>query len=245
MVDGVEDQLKACSRPKWRDDPSESFSHWKIEIVSADDSKCSQTYHVHKTFLAHGPRRCEYFVKLMRNEDRFRENQTKTSRIELHPLAAKTFPVLLDFVYGYDHSITTETASAFRYLGGYFGVNATQNFFLCFVRKDISLANLHVYYSHAQQLCDKRLLRFVSVCLAISFQIVLPHHSIVTQSTPQLWLEVLDFRKTRLSNPISAIDNIHLSKIIATMCMSQKETLDFRHFSSLRIRSCSSNHRRH
>jgi hypothetical protein len=151
MVDSSVDQLKACNRLKWRDDPAESFSDWKIEIVSDDgDSKCSQTYHVHKTFLAHGPRRSEYFCKLLSSEDRFKRNQMNTSRIELHPLAAKAFPVLLDFVYGFDHSITTETAPAIRYLGECFEIRATRKFFSGFFKKDISLANLHVYYSHAQ-----------------------------------------------------------------------------------------------
>jgi hypothetical protein len=153
LMNGVEDKMEVeTTRPKWRDDPAESFSDWKIEIVVEEgDSKYSQIYHVHKTFLAHGPRRCEYFTKLLRSEEVFKENHSGISQITLDPLSAKA----LDYVYGFNHSITTETATALDYLGDYFGNSELQTFSIQFGYKDMSLDNVHVYYAHAEELCNE------------------------------------------------------------------------------------------
>ena len=69
-----EKKMEQDGQPKWRGDPIESFSDWKIEIIVSDNDDGDDrtienfVYHVHKTFLAFGPRRSEYFSRLFRGK---------------------------------------------------------------------------------------------------------------------------------------------------------------------------------
>jgi BTB/POZ domain len=108
----------------WRHEEEDSLSDWTIHVRSTQPSTAAavglaattaagsaakpheqghqannavvKTYHVHKYVLATGPRRSEYFVRLFRHG--FAESHNSTSRIELDEIAAKAFPVLLDFL---------------------------------------------------------------------------------------------------------------------------------------------------
>ncbi|GAX12494.1 hypothetical protein FisN_24Hu069 [Fistulifera solaris] len=216
-------------RPMWRDDPSESFSDWTIEIVSLQESKYSGTYHVHRIFLAHGPKRSDYFSTLIRSEDGFHENQTNTSRIELDSLAAEAFPILLDYVYGFGLELTTKTATALHHLGEYFGIEPLRLRSLEFCRKNMSLHNLHCFYCHAERLNDAPVLKLVTDYLRDK---VRPSHQIVERSKPQLWIEALGPDENGLE--LYFDDTDELSKVISKVCSSQsEETLDAETFCKL------------
>ncbi|GAX22792.1 hypothetical protein FisN_24Lu073 [Fistulifera solaris] len=223
------------NREKWRNDPTKSFSDWKIEIVVNDDSRCSRTYHVHKTFLAHGPRRSEYFAMLFHKED-YQEHQTNQSQIMLHPLAAETFPTFLDYVYGSKLTVTAETATALHHLAEYFQIRSLLSELLGFFAFDspMSMENVHIYYLHAKYLCDVFVMGLVTSFLRTRIQAVLPTHPIVEHSDPQLWANVcrLDPKKWNVG---ATIDNsCKWSRIVAKVCTHQGEdTLDSESFQTL------------
>lgn len=228
--------------PKWRDDPIESFSDWKIEMICGssdddddDDGSTIETYHVHRTFLAHGSRRSEYFVRLFRSDERYKENQSNTSRIELDSsFAAQAFPDLLDFVYGSDLNITAETATALHHLGEYFEIRELQHKSIEFCEQNMSLDNLHFYYVSAKQLCDDLVMDLVTDCLRQSIDDVLPTHGIVTRSSPQLWIDALGLDPNKGNRRLNIYDTSQLSLVIAKMCMSQsEETMDAETFHTL------------
>ncbi|GAX12493.1 hypothetical protein FisN_24Hu068 [Fistulifera solaris] len=222
-------------QPKWRDDPSDSFSDWKIEIISQDENEKgekSHLYHVHKMFLAHGSRRSEYFFKLFRSETDFKENQSNMSQITLDPLAAKAFPCLLDYIYGANLCITTETATALHHLAEYFEIKPLQRKALEFLEADISVENVHISYVHAKQLCNEPVMSLVTDFLKRNISAVLPTTPIVEQSSPDLWLSVLDLNGDQ--DKIEIKNTVQLSQVIARMCIRQpKETLDATTFHTL------------
>ena len=226
-------------QPKWREDPIESFSDWKIEIISGNDDDDgedtivkTETYHVHRNFLAHGFRRSEYFSRLFRSEERFQENETNTSRIELDRLAAQAFPHLLDYVYGDDLTIKAKNATALHHLGEYFEIAQLKLESLEFCEEDMCLKNLHYYYIHAQQLNDEVVMDLVTDYLRAHIHAVRLKHAIVEQSDPQLWIDVLGLNESQ--KRIEMDDTRCLSKIIAKMCMNQsEEALDAEAFHTL------------
>ena len=115
-------------RRDWRMDPDKSHSDWTI-VISVG-GKVQSTYHVHKFALSVGGTRSEYFARLFSNTN-LKEHETQTSRIELEDLAAKAFPVMLDYLYllwrDYAYSdLTFENSVALHYLGRYFEVRWTQ-----------------------------------------------------------------------------------------------------------------------
>jgi len=108
----------------WRMDPEESLSDWMIEIEV--DGNLHGRYHVHRTALAVGPRKSEYFARLFRTGKSFSESKTKTSIIKLEEFPAKAVPFMLDFIYlGEDDDIIKdENVAALHHVGEYFGVKS-------------------------------------------------------------------------------------------------------------------------
>ncbi|GAX22793.1 hypothetical protein FisN_24Lh074 [Fistulifera solaris] len=230
--------MKQVDLPKWRDDPFESFSDWKIEIACDDDDDDDRhqwkVYPVHKTFLAHGSRRSEYFSRLFHSETRFKENAVNTSHIVLHLIAVEAFPVLLDYIYGSALSITSENATALHHLGEYFEINPLQQTALEFCQQNMSLENLHLYYVAAQQLCNEPVMSLVTEFLRAHVDNVLPTHLIVEQSHPQLWIEALGLDPSQGNKRCNIYDTSDLSLVIAKMCRNQNEdTLDAKTFHTL------------
>lgn len=177
----------------WRQDRYESKSDWTIQIivkhsktetqneddgirdevddanaVEEDDSVAAttiQTYHVHVRDLTAGPRRSEYFVQMLRDGGRFAESQSKTSRIELHAVAAEAFPMLLDFVYSSERDdpvpFTTDNATALYSLANYFGIRRLQYLAKQFWKTDIkkSVDAGETYYVYATKLQEDKVLQ--------------------------------------------------------------------------------------
>lgn len=154
----------------------DGFSHsleevWTIEIeplpLTTDGDPITQTKHIRRIrqtkaiyevpmrLLACGDRKCGYFATLFAT-DSFADAQSRTSRIQLHELAVKAFPAMLDYIEGNPTSkltITTESAIALYHLGGYFDNKALRSEAEQFWRKDVTeqpYEKIHIYYEHAR-----------------------------------------------------------------------------------------------
>ena len=152
-------------RLDWRMDADKSHSDWTIEILVGE--KIHGTYHVHKSMLSVGSKRSEYFERLFGNKN-FSEQQTNTSRILLEELAAKAFPLMLDYLYSlWDDNklpITHENAVVLHYLGGYFEVRGLRKRARTFWKQDMKngdLGDLAMYYEHAKLFHDEKAYRAV------------------------------------------------------------------------------------
>lgn len=137
----------------WRMDPRNSYSDWKIEInalsTGSTEIVAPICFHVHKFFLAVGPRKSLYFDKLFRSQ--MRESKAGKTSLTLEPSATKAFPAFLDYIYTGDVQLNPSSAVALGYLGDYFAVAELQPLADAFIKKDIkeSRANIHVYCQEA------------------------------------------------------------------------------------------------
>lgn len=155
----------------WRKDHEEDetlFSDWKIEVISFStetSQTISTTYHVHKFVLAVGVKRNEYFHRLFLSD--FSESHLSTSKIELHPLAAATFPVFLDYMYSSQNelSIDTKNATALYFIAAYFENSLLEAKVEQFWRGDVNLHNLAMYEDHARIFHCEEILEYVSEIL--------------------------------------------------------------------------------
>ncbi|GKY97353.1 hypothetical protein MPSEU_000693700 [Mayamaea pseudoterrestris] len=77
----------------WRQEPSESFSDYKILIAGGGNDNLTE-YHVHKLIIANGS---AYFHNLLNHN--FIEGEENASLIELNEQMAAVFPHLLDYMY--------------------------------------------------------------------------------------------------------------------------------------------------
>jgi hypothetical protein len=115
-------------RLDWRLEPAQSHSDYDIEVQfdrrleNEDSITATQVYHVHRNILAVGPKRSEYFARLLQGS--FLEMETNTSKIQLDEVAANAFPYMLDYIYERNETlaITSETAVALHWLGQYFEI---------------------------------------------------------------------------------------------------------------------------
>ena len=108
-----------------------------------------------------GPRSSQYFYRLFQN-DRLKEAQTATSRIELEKSAASAFPLMLDFVYDMTASsaavTTTETAVALRYLANYFDIPTLLERVNRFIERDLKKGNIDAYAQEAKLYQDDEII---------------------------------------------------------------------------------------
>ena len=162
----------------WRMQPDESFSDWTIEIFS-EESTTSTTletstenetmkFHVHKVVLAVGPKKSLYFQRIFQN-DNFQETDTQASRIQLHALAARAFPEMLDYLYSTEPQeealksiITTENATALHHLAQYFDIPLLRADVMLFCTKDLNISNCSMYYEQAKLFNDESLLTLIA-----------------------------------------------------------------------------------
>jgi hypothetical protein len=85
-----------------RFDPNSSFSDWAIEVIAVKDNGkiyILDKYHCHSNVLAGGPRRGNFFVKLFQRQMSKPTSSTRISKIKMYEAEAKSFPLVLDFMY--------------------------------------------------------------------------------------------------------------------------------------------------
>ena len=203
-------------RLSWRTDPEESHSDWTIEIL-VGEQKIHGTYHVHKSMLSV---RSQYFAHLLSNKN-FSEHRTSTSRIELEELAAKAFPIMLDYLYSlWDDGkppIMHENAVALHYLGGYFEVRGLRKKARDFWKKRIAPDHFAILYEHAKLFHDNKAYRsIVKKCRCSIYSIGLDS-PLMEVSDAHFWLDILKENEPFLP---------FLSTLVSAFCSKQKEQLD-------------------
>jgi hypothetical protein len=77
----------------WRQDPSESFSDWTIEVVCTEEGR-RNLYHVHRRVLAVGPKKSDYFANIFKSNGNANRN-----KLQLNKQQAAVFPMVLDYIY--------------------------------------------------------------------------------------------------------------------------------------------------
>ena len=213
-------------RLDWRMDPEESHSDWTIEIVVAGEPHA--TYHVHKVLLSVGCTKSEYFARLFSNKD-LKEHETNTSRIELEELAARAFPVMLDFVYSlWDDDkplITHENAVALHYLGGYFEVRRLRKKASAFWIQTMSPDQLGIYFEHAKLFRDEKAYQAVIEKCWRSVESIEENSHLMEVSDAKFWLDVLKQNQ--------GIRDPALSTLISAFCSKRKDQLDAETFLKL------------
>jgi len=229
-------------RLHWKMDPEESLSDWTIEILVG--GKTHGTYHVHKSILAIGDRKSEYFVRLFRSGNhRFAEAADSTSSIELHPLAAITFPLFLNYLYSGELDISTETSMGLRNLAGYFENRSLRWETKLYIRHIfLTIETAGTYYEQSQIFHDDKIQSAVVDLCVRHIAEISPNHSIVVDPsiTPQLWLDIL--QKAQEVQPQQPEDSIsisrHLSNLVANFCRTHRDTIDGMTFQELTSETC-------
>ena len=156
----------------WRLDPEESHSDWTVVISVNNDGAGSvhDTYHIHKMVLSVGSKKSDYFCRAFQTKN-LKESQEKTSRIELEEVAAKAFPVMLDYLYGKNLRISHENAAPLYHLGDYFGIQPLRNTAQHYWETTMRLEHCGVYYEHAKIFDQEDLMTCVAVRCTNSFQL--------------------------------------------------------------------------
>ena len=85
----------------------------RLDLDNHNNGGC--LYHLHRTILAAGPCKSDYFAALFKTP--MRETTTNTSTIEMAKDAADAVPLMLDFMYTQELGIITcELAVTLRFL---------------------------------------------------------------------------------------------------------------------------------
>lgn len=152
----------------WRRDPQESYSDWKIRVVEQnssreegegeDDTSTTTTqrssslrstlYHVHRVYLASGPRKSDYFKTLFSTQAATMEQEHQTTELLLPGTACDAFEPFLDFLCGIDEdqlTMSSDTAVALHYLADYLQVPPLQTVTANFIQADMVGTNIHTY----------------------------------------------------------------------------------------------------
>mmetsp|Transcript_9006 Transcript_9006/g.14013 ORF Transcript_9006/g.14013 Transcript_9006/m.14013 type:complete len:481 (-) Transcript_9006:149-1591(-) len=251
--DSEEEEGRPTSNPHvrlhWNMDPEVSFSDWKIEISykvktntttaadiddNADISNSSTSittktklYHVHKSVLAVGARRSEYFARLFHTNNTYKDN---ISQIELEPCAAEAFPIVLDYLYCPERclQVNSQNAAPLHYLGSYLEMKQLRWDSRKFWKEDLTVDTLSHYYRHATLFDDEKLLdAVVDVCAREISHVLIPddfpcdfeNHIVRVASEPSFWLRVL----AKYNKDWPDYQSLHVSKLMSHFCESYKE----------------------
>jgi hypothetical protein len=176
-------------------------------------------YFVHRTQLAVGPRRSEYFAKLFRSSQK-RNKRTTGTRIELRPSAAAAFPAMLDFLYsavGTPPNTTTETAVALRHLATCFGIRELFDSVTQFIKLDLSADTAPTYLLEASAFSHEKLHVAALEQCAQHFETI--KFSRIVTLTPQLLEQVV-------MSPLLETTSRVLSSRVASYCRCRPGLVD-------------------
>jgi hypothetical protein len=171
----------------WRLDPIYSFSDWRIQVLSKDRNT-TETFYVHRTVLAFGPRRSGYFEHLFHFAI---GNESPVTTLELNDRAAAVFGDLLDYVYSSrSFALCTNNAVALSFLAQCLMVPELQTDVDTFIRADLGLSNVGTYMSQAIYFQDSATsCRVVDKCVEEALQALVSATSQVSPSRSMMALE--------------------------------------------------------
>ena len=201
----------------------------------------TKIYFVHRTQLAVGPRKSEFFYNLFKREqsksqvqhqqsrgdcestdstspDKPRTNYTK---IELIPAAASCFPLMLDYLYSKDGTplaIKTESAVALRQLASTFGIRSMFKETTTFIKDDLKPETATTYLLEAKKFKNKKLQVSAMEIIASSF-LTIKFSSLVRLSTDIL-TQVIQ------SGNLKVGDEARFSSRIAAYCRCREDELN-------------------
>jgi len=202
----------------WRLDPKESLSDWTIKVVNKETNEV-ESYHVHKNILAVGPYKSEYFSQLFTNNDSdskhkassssnsFRSNfkgaaskadtMSNVTVATIPGVATKAIPIFLDFVYSREHAlkISTRSATSLRYISKYFGVRMLHKRVMKFIRSDIILPNIEVYYKDCESLHDEKVSTMVALQCSKQIMKIFPSNPLLKIFKPAFFCQDFDNRR--------------------------------------------------
>lgn len=227
----------------WRLDKDESYSDWTIEIIAssddedADDGTTSAFYHVHKTTLATGRRKSEYFDSIFSSEvGRFQESESSTSRISLAPDMAATFPEFLDYLYApfYEAScvLNTDNALQLRSLASYFIVQSLTDATRDFIIDDMTnLDRMGKYLKAALERKEEELIGHAVQICASSIGGIETDSSLLLAMPPAFFLTVvvsINRAITRIPDGLSFPDDkrLHILRLSISYLQHVGESVD-------------------
>ena len=253
--------MRAAPVLSWRLDPDDSLSDWTLRISSsenphanrfADSSKNSfsmsppgsaqtKTYFVHRTNLAVGPRRSEYFAKLFktsesdqRQVDDARDDESNhtvprnVTKVELLPSAASCFPVMLDYLYsipGTPLDISTKNAVALRHLASSFGIKSLFNETTEFIKEDLTPETAPIYLVAAKSFKNEKLASTAINAIAKNFKAV--KLTALSSLPPQFLIDIVQ------SGHLHTNGSEAFSSKIAAYCRCRPEEITFHVLESL------------
>lgn len=203
----------------WQLTASKSFSDYTIKIKYMDgllDEEVVDVYHVHRSSLVLGPRRCHKFQRHYYN--RLKEaSRSRTVYLELDERVAEVFPVFLDYVYGLDERFeearTPSNAAALRHLAKEFGNDVLCREMKLYIQQSLSMdvpgCTFHTYYMDAHFFQDEDLLSLIesyvanqmmSNCFSTSSLSV-----VITHADAAFWIEVLGKASSATNHPWNSL----------------------------------------
>mmetsp|Transcript_29711 Transcript_29711/g.45453 ORF Transcript_29711/g.45453 Transcript_29711/m.45453 type:complete len:546 (-) Transcript_29711:70-1707(-) len=198
----------------------------------------TKTYFVHRTQLAVGPRRSEYFAKLFKAYDEQRNyNHTvearddmnhsteersspRVTKIELLPSAASAFPAMLDYLYsapGSPIDVDTKNAVALRHLASSFGIKPLFHETTKFIKNDLNSDTAHVYLIEAKIFQNAKVVQAALHAIASDFRSA--KMTALACLPPKSMVEILQ------SAHLKGMESEALSSKIASYCKCREEDL--------------------
>lgn len=188
----------------------------------------TKKYFVHRTVLAVGQRRSEYFGKLFLDQQRKLASGKKSSRstngtrIELRPAAANAFPLMLDYIYSDNNTplqgVCSETAVALRHLATCFGIRPLFDDVTLFIQDDLCPETSPTYLWESHQFQHEKLFSAALQLCAQNFAII-QFRLIVTKLNPPLFEQVV-------TSPHLSCSSEALSIRIASYCRCRPGAID-------------------
>ena len=227
----------------WRMAPEESFSDWTIEISTTESSQIlleqKDVYHVHKTVLAVGPKKCLYFERLFQNQQ-FSERETRTSKIQLNTSAATAFPCMLDHMYSPEHKleIDTQNATALNSLGQYFGNHCLRWQAEQFRQNDLSIKSCGIYYAQAQLFKDVNFLERIAKFCFENLACITPDSDLIELSDMELWSKLFEWNRGDEGSSQWFYNCKHLSCLFGKYISLHEDHLDATTFTRLTSPAC-------
>lgn len=172
----------------WRMEPSESLSDW-ILLVQNKTSNEIQTYHVHKNFLALGPRKSEYFLGIFKSHDP--DVSPNMTEIELLQSAADVVPDVLDYIYAEKIVFSSKTALGIRFLSQCFGIKVLYQNVMKFILQDLTIDTAVVYYITSTQLGDQKIRGIASRHCARNIMKIDCNHALLKYMDPFFFSSIL------------------------------------------------------
>jgi hypothetical protein len=201
----------------WQMDAEKNFSDYRVIVkreCGNETREITDTYHVHRVFLATGDRKSGYFESMVTG--RFSEGCNKCV-LTLQDCAAGAFPDLLDYMYElHDNSnckfqMTSKNAAALFHLADYFQIKPLQTTVTEFIRKDLSIENMHFYCQDAAALNIPSILTAIHK-LFIKKLLEITTETPILEVIPPNMLKLILFAKAFV---ISSEKTKHLGKLVA------------------------------